>query len=42
MAVYTQVADDALAAAGIGDADRHLYVSALSALAVSGMIVPNS
>ncbi|PHV65551.1 mycofactocin biosynthesis chaperone MftB [Williamsia muralis] len=35
-------ADDALAAAGIGDADRHLYVSALSALAVSGMIVPNS
>ncbi|WAC56541.1 mycofactocin biosynthesis chaperone MftB [Gordonia sp. SL306] len=33
-------ASDALAAAGIGEADRALYVQALGALADSGMIVP--
>lgn len=33
-------ADTALAAAGIDDADRPLYLQALSALAESGMIIP--
>jgi putative mycofactocin binding protein MftB len=33
-------AGDALAAAGITDSDRSLYVNALAALATSGMIVP--
>jgi putative mycofactocin binding protein MftB len=37
-----KTADDALAAAGITDGDRPLYVNALAALAKSGMIVPNS
>lgn len=35
-------AADAIAAAGIADSDRSLYVNALAALATSGMIVPRS
>ena len=35
-------AGDALAAAGITDNDRSLYVNALAALATSGMIVPRT